>query len=337
MGPQKETERAALEAAKNEDSSSSSSSEDSDSDSKSSHVGLGKAGKSKPKARAKTKAAKAKSAPAPPPAPLDIPPVSTSGPSSAPESARSEKSFSGAESATAKGQAAGMLDKASASLKSLQEVTAVMIWNGAVKGKDLDSKMSKAMDLSAKCETKLSDAAAQEVALKLSQEIARLSLESNVFSALSSQGSDSDFKETLLKHTSDLLGCVLMWTWEELLGFLADLGRKLCDLLITSQGNDDTFFHFLSCKKRPQWEGFSLSLLKLTGDKPEGWGQAQDDELLKVIGQVQHASLNYFIDRFRSMSADVDKILRAIPTDWYLPEICRRGVHEKHWFIKKSR
>lgn len=330
-----ETERAALEAAKKEESSSSSSSEDSDSDSQSSHVGLGKAERSKPKAKAKSKGVKAK-APAPPPTHIDIPPAVVSAPSSAPESARSEKSFSGTEAASTKGQA-GLIDKAAASLRSLQDVTALMIWNGQVKGKDLDSKLSKAMDLNAKCEAKITDAAAQEAASKLSQEISRLSLESNVFSAISSHASDSDLKETLLKNSSDLLHCCLMWTWEELLGFLADLGRKLCDLLITSQGNDDTFFYFLSCKKNPSWEGFSLSLLKLSGDKPEGWGQTQDDELLRVIGQVQHASLNYFIDRFRSMSGDVEKILRAIPTDWYLPEICRRGVHEKHWLINYSR
>lgn len=312
------------EAAKEEEESSSDSdsSGSSSNSSKSSAVGL-KKGKAKAKAKAR-----GKKAPPPVAIPQEKQDESTpcqSAPSlaSPPDSARSDKSAAPSDS---KMMTSAMLqDKALAACKTLDQVTPWMIWGGAIKAKDLDSRLSKALDLATKSESRMNDSGLQNIAVELNKVIGRVTLENNILSGISGAPAATDLRE-VLRNTDDLHKIFFSFNQEERGSFLSDLGRKLCDFVISTAGEDDTFFHFLSCKRLGALDIFSMRSLESTDNKPPNWSPADGIELDKLIGNVQATSLNYFIDRFRNLTCDVEKVLAAIPKSWYVPEICRTAL-----------
>ena len=109
------------------------------------------------------------------------------------------------------------------------------------------------------------------------------------------------------------------------MGFLTDLGRKLCDLLISSDGSKQDFFNFVELKDSFHKSKFTLFGLRLLKAEAEEAGEPNPlvAELHTTLMQVQQTLLNYFLDRFRSLTHQTESILQSIPRHWYLPEICR--------------
>lgn len=308
--------KAAEDEEKGSDSDSSSSSSSPSSDS-----GFGLK-KSKAKAKAKSKGTKGKKAQEPekqddanqshPPEPGSAPSASTrdmvsdmaaSDKSGAPPSVCSEKQL----------PAAVLLDKAEACKKSLDQVTPWALYNG-MKQKDLDARITKSLDMASKLEARGSDPTLSAAADQLNQVVNKVSQDAELFASLSSP---KDLVHTLLSKAEEIRVILASWTNEQLGTFLNDLARKLCDLLIASSPHQPAFFKFLTVKKLDDWDGLSLRAVKSMEKDGSDYSQQ--------VAQVQQNGLNYFMDRLRGITVaeQVLPILKAIPSAWYMPEICR--------------
>ena len=181
---QEAMDKSLKEAADGESESSDSSSE-SDCSSESSTVGLAKAKKGKAASKAKAKARPARTDKG---KDVETPPVAEAMPASAASQAdiaKSEKSIG--SSVTEKVTPTALLDKANASLKSLKEVTPWLMCSHQIKGKDVEQRMAKALELSSKCEALGGNhVAVKDVGVQLGDEVNRLSMDESLLSALAS-------------------------------------------------------------------------------------------------------------------------------------------------------
>lgn len=234
------------------------------------------------------------------------------------EPAKSERSAAGASSQNM--SASVMLEKGKACLKSLEEVSPLAIWSG-MRAKEIDSRVSKAVDIVPKLNTRPGDGECCSLSLTLDQEIERVTADLNIFQAISASGNEC--KNMLKLHAKAISDQVASWSLEQLTSFLTETGRKLCDDLIAHSSNIEeasAFFHFISVEKFGTWNGFSFRWLKERADESTEAGK----ELVIHLAQVQQSLLNYFLDRFRTMSAEtVENVLKCIPMELYFPLICR--------------
>lgn len=331
-----EQEEELLRKAEEEDaaSSSSESSESSHSSGSSSAVGLHKgakaAGKPKQKAKAKPQQCK-KQTPEASAAPTGQE-TSVAG-SLKGGAAKSEKSTGDAKISTS-----ALLEKSKAALKSLEEVSAWHIWSGSLKGKDIESRLSKGLDLVSKCEARSGDASLASTTDALSKEANRVSQQVDLLQGISSAAQDEDFLEHITRNPEEISQIVVDWGNQELSSFLNDVGRRLSDMLVTSEAKVLNFFDYIHLRtSEKDINGFSLSFLKSFAEKMEQ--QATLDELTGTLLQAQQTLLNYFLDRFRSMgNTTTETILQSIPKSWFLPEICRRDVfaHKVLFLVKAT-
>lgn len=311
----------ALKAAEEDDSSSSSSSSSDSDDSSESSFGL-KTSK-KPKAKAKPKHRK----------PVQVKETSKPQPEEEKEQAedhkpdasmapsisevKSERSaVSGATGADKPLTPSALMDKANSCYKGMEQITAWALYQG-LKSKDVDGKIGRSLDVTAKMEAhRASDPAMAELAGKLTGEVDRVSQQSELFSSLSSP---VDLAPTLQAKATMILEILKTWKLEETTAFLSDIARRTCEGLISSQGKDRTMFGFLSAKNNLGWDGFGLFMVKDSL-------QSQEQDCLQLVASIQLNTLNYFMDKLRNVGDSLAPILDSIPKAWYMPELCRTGV-----------
>jgi len=314
----------ALRAAEEDDSSSSSSSSSDSDDSSESSFGLKTA--KKPKAKAKPKHRK----PVQPPQQKD---TIKAQPEEAKDQAednkpdasvvpsisevKSERSgASGAAGADKPLTPLALMDKANSCFKGMEQITAWALYQG-VKSKDVDGKIGRSLDVTAKMEAhRASDPAMAELAEKLTGEVDRVSQQSELFISLSSP---ADLAPTLQSKATMVLEIIKTWKLEETTAFLSDIARRTCEGLISSQGKDRTMFGFLSAKNNLGWDGFGLSMVKDSL-------QSQEQDCLQLVASIQLNTLNFFMDKLRNVGDSLAPILESIPKTWYMPELCRTGV-----------
>ena len=304
-----------LKDAENENDSDSDSSSSSSSDSGSSSTsafGLkaGDAGKKKAKAKAKAKTKSKKEKESEPKREKE-----EEGGQSPRESGG--KSDSGSSSMTP----AALLEKGTSSVNAIQEITPWMIWSGGIKQKEIDSRMSKAIVIMSQLESQPGDSELAATCVKLTESVNRLSADSEIFHCLTSAVLVPE--ESHLTTSGEKIAQVLLtWTEEQVLTFLTDTGRKLCENLLTSSG-EKTFFYKYVCAQDIEGWAFNLAvLLKANGERED---KEKVDKLVATVAQAQYNLVTYFLDKFRSLSGTVDSILKSIPMKWFCPEICRQG------------
>lgn len=290
----KDAENAESESDGEESSSSSSSSGSSESD-----IGF-KNGKKKKTVQPKPKRA---------PKPKAAPSVS----SAVPE--QSEAAPSEAVSNESKMSVPALTEKAKTCLKSLEDMTPWVIWSGSIKAKDFDARVNKGLDFALKLEAK----SVTDLATSLTQEVDRCNQQSSLLKSLSSLPSDSE--QLLTDNACEIANITLTLASQDISSFLTDIGRKLCDQLIASDGQNQTFFKFIVINESEDQKTFGLSYVVQENKKLD----EPSTELMPLLFQCQAGLFNYFLDRFRSMGPSTDLIIKAIPTSWFLPDICRPG------------
>lgn len=316
-------EKAAQEEKADSDSDSSSSDSDSSSDS-SSGIGLQRQSekapksKAKPKKKAENKKEKTESA--------EVNPAPDGQASSAVPSGTDQQKVDKPEKEkidkTDKMTATQLLEKAGYCLKSLEEISTWSIWTSSIKGKDVDSRIAKAVDMTSKLERRSGEPGLPDMAVKLTEEGNRVSNHMHLLQPLiSSNPSDVEDGLTGQEKCDGFLEILQSWKGEQITSSLTDVGRKLCDLLMSSEGSNGIFYRFVACKESEQTFFTLGSLKKSAENKPPG---SQDDNTLAHVAQVQQNLLNYFLDRFRTANESAAKVLDSIPRDWFLPEICRQ-------------
>lgn len=323
-----EAEAEALAAAAKEDGEESSDSSDSDSNSSSgssSDFGLknehGKEKKPKAKAKPKTKSGSTgQRKPKHTDEAAEVPGEAQEEP--APSVLSSDKGSQPAPEDGKKSSPAAMYEKAKVCLSSLKEMSAWSISNG-LKAPYVEGRVAKAFDFISKLEGQ-QDPNSLSLAKELGAEADRVSHAMEMFPSLTSV---DPLVEVLQTHGADIAGTVIQWTFEQFNSYLTDLGRKLCDLLSSQIGDISkvpVFFHFVSIASSDKWKGLSLGLFKEKADRISDEKLRQ--ETLIHLAQVKHNLLNYFLDRFRTMNANiVEAVLAAMPLEWRVPEICRTG------------
>ena len=318
-------EKAAQEEKADSDSDSSSSESDSSSAS-SSGIGLQKHSEKAPKGKAKPKTKsqkknKEKQEKQPPADATSAPDAlaSSAVPSVKPDA---DKKVPEKADKTDKMSAPQLLEKAGYCLKSLEEISTWSIWTSSVKAKDVDSRIAKAVDMTSKLERRSGEPGLPEMAIKLTEEGNRVSNHMHLLQPLmSSNPSDIEDGLTGKDKCDGFLEILQSWKGEQITSSLTDVGRKLCDLLFSSEGNNGIFYQFVACRGSQQ-TFFTLGSLKESAEKQPP--ETQDDSILAHVAQVQQNLLNYFLDRFRTANESAGKVLESIPRDWFLPEICRQ-------------
>lgn len=118
------------------------------------------------------------------------------------------------------------------------------------------------------------------------------------------------------------------WTCEQLSGFLTDVGRRLCDKMVNTDGMDSSFIFYISIRPGSS-DGFSLrTMMAMSDSMSDKDGKAED--LPAHIAHVQQTLLNYFLDRFRNMAAcRVHSLLKSLPLEWWLPAISRTDCQSR--------
>lgn len=290
--------RAAAEEEKSDSEESSSSS--SSNSSSSSGIGL-KQGQKAAKAKAKRKSAASAS--------KQKPSQPVPGESEAAKKEQGEKGGKG-EKSEKHPSAATVLQKSKAALDSLIEVQSWSVWTNSIKAKDVDMRVNKGLDYASKCEKFPGEPEFAEILAKLNEEVNRVSQESEVLNQLAS---NKDIPSVLLNRKDDVIAIVLQWKADEMTSFLNDIGRKLCETMISSNGSVTSFFSFISTAPG-EWTGFGLASLMAS---------QKDKEFTPCIAQSQQSLVNCFLDRFRTMGAGTEAMLKAIPLAWFLPDICR--------------
>eukprot|EP00438_Fugacium_kawagutii_P021310 Skav206981 [mRNA] locus=scaffold1394:74797:77128:- [translate_table: standard] len=300
-------DKALKKAAEDEEASSSSSSDSDSSSSSESGFGLKKGG-AKPKAKAKGKKATQKepkeaNTTKEPEVANDAtdPPVASTAPSMPSE--RSVISAPGSDKVAL--TPALLLDRAVACGKALEQFTTWSLYQG-VKQKELDSKISKSLDVVSKLGSLAPDENVTAAMESLNSQANTLSHQAELFSALATP---SEFTTTLAGNGAMLADIYKAWKPEEANAFLMDMSRRTCDVLISTKGVDATFFKFVTLN-RQLWSanGFDLCRVKEIA--------GSDEEGMLRIATVQQNALNYFIDRLRSVSDGLEGILGAIPKGW---------------------
>ena len=212
---------------------------------------------------------------------------------------------------------AALMEKGAPILQSLKEVTSWEVYSGVLKTKETDSRVNKGLDLVGKLQFH-QGLEVSEFWFGLTDQVNRVSHMTDVLQGASTTG--KDLVEWISKRRECILEMLDEWKPQQITGFLTDIGKKLCDDLIASEGVEQTFYMFLSTSKLRQWEGLSLQVMK---DKADNRGY-QGFDLLGQIATTQQNLVNYFLDRFRNMSpSSVNGLVRSIPEEWFLPEICR--------------
>lgn len=212
---------------------------------------------------------------------------------------------------------AALTEKAKACFKSLEDVSAWAIWSNAIKPKDLDARVAKGLDFSSKLEAKC-DASATDLALALTKEVDRCNEQANLLKAFSSLSIDNA-QQLLTGNAKVIAEIVLALGQQDVASFLSDIGRKLCDLLTSSEGAFTLFFQFIVIKDAAEGGLFGFSYLLEENKKMP----SPVDELVGFLCQSQTNLVNYFLDRFRAMGSCTEAVIRAIPSTWFLPDICR--------------
>lgn len=293
------------EEEESDDETSSSSS--TDGSSSSSEIGLKPGQKAqKPKAKAKRRP-KAKSSPPQTVTESEVVTTDSAVPSEA--GSKSEKGPEKAEK---------VLEKSNQILSSLKELSSLSMWMGSVKAKDISSRVSKGVDLASKCEGFPGEPSIAEIFPQLNEEVNRVSQQQEMFMKLAT---GKDVGQVLTQYKQDLFTIVLGWKNEDIASFLSDMGRKLMDELISTEGVSKTFYDFISVNQS-KWDGLGFAHFHSAAHGQDG--AVEKPELMSCVAQAQHTVLNCFIDRFRSIS-NTEAMLQSIPTSWFLPEICRLG------------
>ena len=288
-----------LQAAEEDSAGDESSSSSSSNSSKSSNIGLKqgqKPGKGRSaKAKAKRKSLKSQTQKARP---------EDSAPSEATTPEKAEK----AEKPIG---ASAVLERSKAGLSSLREATPFSMWSNSIKQKDINMRLSKGLDCSSKCEGFPAEPALTEILPLLTEEVNRVSRQSDILNQLS-EGKGADLVESLQKNKRELIDMLAAFKPDDITSFLNDLGRKLCEHLIASDGTETTFFEFISVKSF-KWSGFGFTSLH----------ELSKEEITPSILQSQQTLVNCFLDRFRSLGANTEAVTKSVPIGWFLPELCR--------------
>ena len=186
------------------------------------------------KARTKPPAKKAKkglAAPASHQPVTPVPSVPVRSPSAAPETPAASVPESGASTPQVKSETStngkalpALIEKAQSALQQLQQVTPGTLWTQTVKGKDLDARIQKGIDLASKLESRTSEANAQELATQINSHVNRLSQESEVVQLLQANPEPIlfDKKEALIKMANG-------FSPDECLVFLTDAAKRLVE------------------------------------------------------------------------------------------------------------
>ena len=289
--------------AEQSDSESSSSSSSSDGSS-SSGIGLKRGPAAKPKPKRKAKAA-------PKPAPEDD--------QKKPQTKEPEK----VEKALGP---AALLEKAKQCLDSLCQVTSQALWTNSIKEKDVHARIAKGVDCASKCENYPGEPSLAEILEQLNQEVGRVNVQSEVLHELSSQAGAGVVP--ILEHKkNDLLSIVLPWKVDDIVSLLNDIGRKLCEAFISSDGEDARFFKFVVIAP-DSFDGFGFGFLYQECLKDDS-----RQAIISGIAQSQLTLVNSFLDRFRSMGPSTEALIRSIPRDLFLPEICRPDFIVDHALV----
>ena len=301
-----------LSSTSNDSSSSSSSSDSSD---ESSVVGLQKASKQK-KVKAKASKAKAqakRARPAEPAEPVEGQGEDLEGQGPAPSiSSLAPKSDRTTSTVTKPLTPTAILDRVTASHASLKEITPWLLWTKGIKEKEFDQRVTKAVDLISKCEGISGNAALSNAASALSTEVDRVSKDEQLIADLVCD----DLENRLDSAPAEIAKFAIALEHTDLVSFLGDLVRRLCDSLMSSGGKSTKFFSFLEVKVGADTPAeFCLQYLNNKAENSQ--------EIVKVIVSVQQSALSYFMDRFRSLSNNLEAILLSIPKSWYMPEITR--------------
>ena len=303
------------------DSDSSSSSSSSSGSSSSSQFGIARAAdkKKKPKAKAKSKGKRKekenKESGAEAPAEESVKP--------------STKSDSAASSLTP----AALLEKATECLKAIQEVNSWAIWSGGIKQKDVDSRMAKAITIISKLEARHGDPSLAGMGGKLNEEVNRLSEDSEIFHGLAAQQLVPE-NAYLTTDGPSISKKILKWNDEQILNFITDIGRKLCDNLFVSNAEDSFFYTFIRAGESDHvGNAFNLAaFIKGAGDQ-EGTDKR---DVTTLVAQAQYNLINFFLDKFRALHGNVETMLHSIPKSFFLPEICRQGPVDKEGKERKA-
>lgn len=117
-----------------------------------------------------------------------------------------------------------LMDKATAALSHLKEVTPSAMLNQTIKQRDIDSRVQRAVDMVTKLEARTSESSALEKAAQINTEVNRVSQENELVRAVQSS------PETVLVDNSDALrSMVAGMSGDEHLVFLTDIAKRLVE------------------------------------------------------------------------------------------------------------
>ena len=288
-----------LEDAQNEEDGSTSTSETSSSESggsSSSAMGLRKAdGAKKAKAKAKRKAKAAK-----------------------PSVLGDEPAEPKAEKADAKVATPALVDKARAAIKSLSELNSWSLWSGAFKPKDVDGRIAKGVDFAAKLDGR-PDAA--EVHNELNTLVNQVSMHVQLFNGISTSKSEGGGPEGILRESAaEVLEIVSGWTTDQQISFLTDVGKKLIEAWVSTEGENSFIFRFIQVDTKNEGVfGFAMLVAACEKDK-----DGPSEAVQNAITSAQHTLLNHLMDRFRATTC-TEKLLVSLPKEWFVPAVLRPG------------
>lgn len=190
------------------------------------------------------------------------------------------------------------------------------LWTRSIKEKDLEQKLTKALELVSKGEGS-PDRLAQKAAAQLLEQVNRITEAETLLGSLAK--ADPACMQT---SVDAILRLCQGFGMEQLTGFLSDIAKQLLSILLSSEGADARFWYWLSVIKDEKCPGFGFNALKEQEGKLDQW-KVTKDELHQVLCQVQVGALNNFVDRLRTASTTVS--LHSIPESWFLPALCRQG------------
>lgn len=213
-----------------------------------------------------------------------------------------------------------ILEKSKVALANLADVKSWSVWTNSIKAKDIDMRLNKGIDLVSSCEQFPGEPALVEIQGQLNDEINRVNMVCQILNQLANE-KDKGIPDLLVNRKDDVTAIVLEWKADGVTSFLNDIGRKLCEIMITSNGSITSFFGFISTIPG-EWAGFGMASLM----EASGKDKTEDLEIKPCIAQAQQSLVNCFVDRFRTMGASTGAVLKAIPLQLFLPEICQTLV-----------
>ena len=122
-----------------------------------------------------------------------------------------------------------VMEKAQSLLEYLQGISVAAVWTGKAKMKDVEQKITKAMEMTSRLEERVGDADAKSLCEKLTLKVEEVHSFTEIISNVAQQSKGAEFLDLLVQHKRDLTTMLVKFAKDDMSQCLTDLAKKLVE------------------------------------------------------------------------------------------------------------